>query len=207
MGLRINNYSKRFGDKLILSVPSIYLPPGIYWVKGENGSGKTTLLQSIAGLIPFDGEISVAAISLRTQPSDYKKIVNYAEAEPFYPDFLTGDDLISFYVSAKKGTNEQVLQLVNSFGIAAYKSAKIATYSSGMVKKLSLMLAFIGQPKLILLDEPLITLDVSAVTKLQELIKTYRDRGVGFLITSHQEVEIPEYAMSRIFVANNAISL
>lgn len=207
MGLRINNYSKRFGDKLILSVPSIYLPPDIYWVKGENGSGKTTLLQSIAGLIPFDGEISVAAISLRTQPSDYKKIVNYAEAEPFYPDFLTGDDLISFYLSAKKGTNEQVMQLVNSFGIAAYKSAKIATYSSGMVKKLSLMLAFIGLPKLILLDEPLITLDVSAVAKLQELIKIYRDRGVGFLITSHQEVEIPEYAMSRIFVANNTISL
>ncbi len=205
--LEIIGYEKRYSDKIIISIHSINLPMGIYWLRGENGSGKTTLLKSIAGIIPFTGAITACGIDLRKQPTHYKRIVNYAEAEPLYPDFLTGEDLIRFYVDAKTGDNEQVAQLEKIFGVDGFKHNKIATYSSGMIKKLSLMLAFIGRPKVILLDEPLITLDTQAVASLQKLIQTYTENGVSFLITSHQEVTIPGHAIRLLSLENSKITL
>ena len=114
----------------------------------------------------------------------YAKIVNYAEAEPIYPPFLSGKELVDFYKAAKGGDFPG--QLIKNIGADHFLHQKTVTYSSGMLKKLSLVLAFIGNPKLILLDEPLIALDTAAVEVLQSAILEYRKKGVSFLITSHQ---------------------
>ena len=164
------------------------LPTGIYWLKGINGSGKTTLIKSIAGLIPYKGSILINSISIRKDSTAYRSSVNYAEAEPLYPDFLTGNELISFYIKAKRGSKAQAAELVEALGAGSYLGQKVGTYSSGMAKKLSLILAFIGEPKLILLDEPLITLDVASVSALQNVIQQRLDSGISILITSHQEL-------------------
>lgn len=203
--IRFDNYHKRFAEHLVLAIPALKLDSGIYWLKGENGSGKTTLIRSIAGLIPFDGDISVDDKDIRKQRGEYKGIVNYAEAEPLYPGFLSGDDLIRFYTKAKSGNGQQVKMLTDALGIASYSANKIGTYSSGMAKKLSLVLAFIGTPKLILLDEPLITLDTASVAWLQELIKQYVGAGVSFLITSHQEVVLPGLSARHLLIQDKTL--
>src|SRR5207253_2363557 len=92
----------------------------------------------------------------------YRRIVNYAEAEPLYPEFLKGSDLVSLYQNTKAASSEQVQKLLTKLGVVNFQSKEIGTYSSGMIKKLSLVLAFMGNSKLILLDEPLITLDKDA---------------------------------------------
>jgi ABC-2 type transport system ATP-binding protein len=186
--IQFKNYKKYFGSQLIADIPLLELEHHIYWLQGDNGSGKTTLIKSIAGLIPFDGTISVAGADIRKQRMAYRNIVNYAEAEPAYPGFLTGMDLIRFYAKAKNAADNQAAALISSFGIGSYADNKIATYSSGMTKKLSLVLAFIGNPKLMLLDEPLITLDVQSVSNLQRIIGDCYRTGVTFIITSHQEL-------------------
>jgi ABC-2 type transport system ATP-binding protein len=183
-----NNYKKFFGQKLIVDIPSLELGHNIYWLQGENGSGKTTLMKSVAGLIPFEGSISLDGTDIRKHRTRYRELVNYAEAEPAFPGFLTGNDLVRFYTKTKKGNVQRVSSLIASFGIGDYIDNKIATYSSGMAKKLSLVLGFIGNPKLILLDEPLITLDVASVKTLQDMITSSYNEGVSFLITSHQEL-------------------
>lgn len=184
--LRIANYQKAYGSDPVLTIPQLHLEEGIYWLKGENGAGKTTFLKSVAGLIPFDGEISVQNTSLRKQRMLYTRIVSFAEAEPVYPAFLTGNDLLRFFRETK-GSNEKMEQrIVNAFGMKTYLPNKIDTYSSGMLKKLSLLLAFTGNPKLILLDEPFITLDTEAVSKLERLIADSFANGISILISSHQ---------------------
>ncbi|WP_162427405.1 ABC transporter ATP-binding protein [Pontibacter pudoricolor] len=80
--LRFKNYSKKFGSKTVLAIPDLTLEKGLYWLKGENGSGKTTLLKSVAGLIPFNATIQLNDISIKQQPVQYRRLVNYAEAEP-----------------------------------------------------------------------------------------------------------------------------
>jgi ABC-2 type transport system ATP-binding protein len=189
--LQVSNYQKSYdhGSTTVLHIQQLYLPKGLYWLKGENGSGKTTFLKSVAGLVPFEGKISVEGFDLRKQRTHYRQIVNWAEAEPVYPDFLTGNDLIAFYQSAKGGSTASLKNLVSLSGAEKFLNRKTGSYSTGMIKKLSLLLAFMGQPKLILLDEPLITLDTQTVPIIGKLIKQYYEQGVSFLISSHQPVD------------------
>ena len=188
--IRFAGYKKYYNNNLIIQSPLLELGHNMYWLKGENGSGKTTLIKSVAGLIPFEGSISVNGIDIKKQRTNYRLIVNYAEAEPIFPAFLTGTDLIRLYAKTKKASKEQEKQLIEALGIESYVDNKIATYSSGMAKKLSLVLAFLGTPKLTLLDEPLITLDHQSVLNLLELIDTSHSAGITFLVTSHQEITL-----------------
>jgi ABC-2 type transport system ATP-binding protein len=204
--LRFEKYRKAYGKTEVIGIPQLRLDAGIYWLRGENGSGKTTMIKSIAGLAPFDGVIEIDGKDIRKDRIGYTSIVNYAEAEPMYPSFLTGNDMISFYATAKNAAAEQVKMISDQLGIGGYVDNKIGTYSSGMAKKLSLVLAFMGQPKLILLDEPLITLDAQSVSILQEMIQQYHANGVSFIITSHQEVTLGTHTVGRLQIQNKTLT-
>src|SRR5690349_20757557 len=94
--IRVENLQKFYGSHLALNVPELYLKPGIHWVKGGNGSGKTTFFKTLAGLLPFQGKVIFngsghrETLDLQKNPVDCRRIVNYGEAEPLYPAFVTG---------------------------------------------------------------------------------------------------------------------
>jgi ABC-2 type transport system ATP-binding protein len=177
------------GLESVIDIPELSLQNNIYWLKGINGSGKTTLIKLIAGLIPFQGQILVDGFNILKDRIKYRCIVNYAEAEPVYPDFLSGRDLINFYTETKKAPPYQVKSIIERLDIGNYINNKVGSYSSGMTKKLSLTLAFLGNSKLILLDEPLITLDQKAISSVIDIIADYHKSGTCFLMASHQEFD------------------
>ena len=186
--LVFSEYKKLYNNEPVIEIDNLSLDGGIYWILGDNGSGKSTLLKCIAGLIPYKGSISFQGIFNNNKDSQsFRKIVNYAEAEPQYPEFLRGTDLIEFYKKAKGATGEQANYLLDKFKVKSFASGKIGEYSSGMIKKLSLALAFMGTPGLILLDEPLITLDNDAAIGVLDLINEHALNGVSVILTSHQE--------------------
>jgi ABC-2 type transport system ATP-binding protein len=188
--LQFVQIEKYYGNHLALQIPSLQLEKGLYWLKGENGSGKTTLMKMVAGLHPFKGDILLDGISIKKQRNDFLKIVNYGEAEPVYPSFLTAKDLVQLYCATKKADiNDSIQNLKELHIFDAYQNS-IGSYSSGMLKKLSLALAFIGKPQWILLDEPLITIDVTAVALVCDWIKKMQeDLGISFIISSHQSFQ------------------
>jgi ABC-2 type transport system ATP-binding protein len=204
--ITFTNFTKHYGSTLALTVPDMQLPPGVYWLRGENGSGKSTLIRSIAGLIPFQGSVAVQGIDVRHQGVQFRRIVNYAEAEPLYPAILTGSDLIRFYAATKGATSQQITQTISLFGIGGFVDNKIGTYSSGMTKKLSLVLSLLGSPRLILLDEPLITLDVASVDLLRTIILSQYRQGISFIITSHQELDFDGFKSSRLLIAHKTLT-
>ncbi|MCD6062408.1 MAG: hypothetical protein K0R82_319 [Flavipsychrobacter sp.] len=185
--IQFSGFEKYYGERLIVKA-NLLLPERFYWLKGGNGSGKSTLLKSVAGLMPYKGQITVAGLDIKKQRMSYRNAVSYAEAEPLYPEFLTGTDLLNFYIETRSGSKAQAGVLVEQLGIGAFIHTRIGTYSSGMLKKLSLALAFIGDPKLIMLDEPFITIDTPGIEQLNTLIKDSIESGVQVLITSHQEL-------------------
>lgn len=203
--LSIKNLRKEYGTHLILDIPHLQFEKGLFWVKGANGSGKSTLLKIISGMIPFDGEVNIDEVDLRKQPTDYRRLVNYVEAEPLFPPFLTGVDLISFFISTRLASQDEGDALVQKFNIGSFIKYPIGTYSSGMVKKLSLVLAFIGQPKYILLDEPLVTIDKESVPILYDLVKLYLNRGVNFVFTSHQAFELDGISVKELEVKDHKV--
>jgi ABC-2 type transport system ATP-binding protein len=188
--LQFERFSKSYSRRIV-GADELKLDAPLYWLRGGNGSGKTTLLQCIAGMVPFDGRISLEGLEAKKQIREYRRAVNIAMAEPRYPEFLRGTDLLRLYAETRSGTADQVQALISAFGASDFVGDRTGTYSSGMKKKLSLILAFIGDAKLILLDEPLITLDLAAVGTLIKLINTALDGGRRLIITSHQEIKLP----------------
>ncbi len=202
--LQFVHAQKFYGEQPVLRIPSLRLDKGVYWLQGINGSGKTTLLRMMAGLIPFDGDILFDGTSLHHKPLVYRRNLSWAEAEPMYPDFITGQELVAFYQDIRKASFLQIDKLIVLFRIQNYLSMPIGSYSSGTIKKLSLLLAFIGNPPLILLDEPFATLDAEAAILLPDLITEYqRDLGVSFIFSSHQPIKPGSLSINKKLVISD----
>ena len=189
--VQLQDIKKSYGSHVVVEVPSFTLEQNIYWLKGINGSGKTTLMKLIAGLLPFEGDVIIDHdVTIKKKRAEFLRLVNYAEAEPLYPPFLSGNDLLQLYIKSKNGTQDQAKELIAALQVGSFIENPTGTYSSGMLKKISLLLAFIGQPKLILLDEPLVTIDDKTVPAINRIIRDYHEQnGVTFLLTSHQLFE------------------
>jgi ABC-2 type transport system ATP-binding protein len=206
--LQFEQVHKSYDQHAVLEIPSLLLEKNIYWLQGPNGSGKTTFLRMLAGLIPFKGDILLNGVNLRENPLPYRRLVSFAEAEPLYPSFITGNELVSFYKEIRKAESAQTDMLVNFFRMHRFLPQPVGSYSSGMIKKLSLLLAFIGRPSLILLDEPLSTLDESALHHLPELISAYhKEFGTCFIFSSHQPFKSYSTIVKKILITDQTLQL
>lgn len=203
--LQLTSVSKAYNNITVLEIQDCSLSQGLYWLQGHNGSGKSTLLKIIAGLIPFSGNITLNnSISLHKQPVLFKKSVNYAPAEPLFPPFVTGQELVNFVQKIKSGTTKQITTVCDALQIGDFINNPTGTYSSGMLKKLSLLLAFTGEHQWILLDEPFTTLDKSSQEALEQLVvHTHKQENVSFILTSHHEIEATHIPFTKTFAINN----
>lgn len=187
--LAFHQFEKSYQGRTIIGIPDETLTSGVYHLKGQNGSGKTTLIKCIAGLIPFQGSIELLQIpnDLKHQQA-YRKLVSFSPSEPEYPGFMKGSDLIKLHQDLRNTSREEDQVLIEKLGVDQFQHQEIMSYSSGMIKKLSLVLAFIGSPKLIILDEPLNALDADSTNLIEPLINQYRLAGSTFVLTSHQDL-------------------
>lgn len=189
--LQFVDFRKNYGSFAALKIDSLQIGEGLYWLKGANGSGKSTLLKSVAGMLSFNGDVLLDGdISVKKDAVNYRRLVSFAEAEPLFPEFLTGREMINLFAKARGAETGQEEQYIESMQMQHYVGRPIGSYSSGMNKKLSLLLAFLGRPKLILLDEPLITIDTASLLILYKWINERREQeGTGFILSSHQALD------------------
>jgi ABC-2 type transport system ATP-binding protein len=202
--LQLRDLKKSFGTHPIFSIDNLELKPGIYWLKGVNGSGKSTFMNILAGLLPFHGEILLnGTLDIRRHAVEYRRIVNHAAAEPVFPSFLNGTEIVDFVQKIKGGSTSQREQIQDCLGIDQYIRNPTGSYSSGMLKKLALLLAFTGQPSWVLLDEPFTTLDHASQSQLCGLITQHHTYGVSFILTSHHDIDRSQLSISKVFMLNN----
>jgi len=201
--LEIQQFLKKYPTGFQLEINELYLKKGIHLIQGENGAGKSTLFKSIAGIQTYNGKILLDKIDLKKEPLVFRHLVNFAEAEPIYPEFLSLNDLILFVAQAKKASDKQVEDMKEAFGVFSFSGNNISTYSSGMLKKTSLLLAFLGDPKLIILDEPFTTIDTASQDFLIQLIEHKSAEGVSFLISTHQKAFIDLFSFESVHTISN----
>ena len=197
--LVFKNYKKKYTGHLVLEAEMLHIPEGLIWIRGVNGSGKSTLLKSIAGIIPFEGDILLNGISLKKDPVLIRRKITYAEAEPFYPEMLTAREIIEFAASVRGESDDNTRELIRHFGVDGYYKQACGGYSTGMLKKVALIMAFLGNPELILLDEPFAFIDRETEIKLIEIIRIFKDKGRSLMITSHHEMPMNEVTFDWIF--------
>jgi len=203
LNLTLNNISKNYGSHIVLEFDEWKIDSGIYWLKGGNGTGKTTLFRIISGQTPFDGTVLLDELNLKKQPTKFRSKISYAEAEPQYPQFITGKELLDFYKDARKASQIDIDSLTDLFEMTQFLNQKVGGYSSGMLKKLSIICAFIGDVELYILDEPLITIDTASADKLYQLILEKSKEGRSFLLSSHQEIDKDKLTINEVFTIEN----
>lgn len=203
MNLKLNNISKKYGSHTVLEFDDWKINAGIYWLKGGNGTGKTTLFRIISGQTPFDGTVLLNDINLKQEPVKFRSKISYAEAEPQYPLFVTGKELLIFYKEVRNASQIEVDKLTALFEMDEFLDQKVGGYSSGMLKKLSIICSFIGEVDLYILDESLITIDTASADKLYALITAKATQGKSFLLSSHQEIDTSKLTIDGVFKIEN----
>ena len=177
----------------------------IYGLLGPNGAGKTTLLSMIAGIIePDSGEILVNGLNV-LDPR-IRGMVGYCPQEAIVYDDLTGLENMMFYAGLQGLSGNHVKrkckELLDQMGLSEYANKKVRTYSSGMKKRLSFAISLIGDPELLLLDEPTVGMDPRIRRSVWESILRLKEEGKTIILATHYMEEADELS-DRVAIMNS----
>jgi ABC-2 type transport system ATP-binding protein len=201
--LEINRLTKRFGGAWALNGLDLKVMPGeIYGLLGPNGAGKTTTLKITAGLIePTAGSVTVLGFDSTKNSIEVKTQIGYVAEIPILYESLSPRELLEFEASIRRiekdSVNRRVSQLAEAFEIAPAFDSPIATLSMGTKQKVAIIAALLHQPPVLLLDEPLNSLDARSGRILRELLSLHVQRGGAVLFSTHI-LEIAQKLCSRI---------
>jgi ABC-type multidrug transport system ATPase subunit len=184
--VKIDNVEKKYGKFTALHKLSLEIKPGAHiLILGPNGAGKTTLIKSIMGILNFKGKITIDGIDVNKDPRGAKKVIGYV------PQNYAFYEALSIYEHAKLTTRlknlgteqiEEKLRLVNLWDA---RKRKVRACSDGMKQRLGIALALIGNPKLLLLDEPTSNIDLRGQLEFQRLLRALLAQGKTMITTSH----------------------
>ncbi len=187
MKLIVNEIEKKFEEKEVLKGASFTFEKGkIYGLLGRNGAGKTTLFNCISHEIDFDGGSVSLEENGENRPMNFD-MMGYAFSTPVLPEFLTGYEFIKFFLDIHKGKIENPLtveEYAQMVGLDLPDLDRLLKgYSHGMKNKMQMLCLLISKPPVILLDEPLTSLDVVAAHEMKELLLAMKKDHIIILST------------------------
>jgi ABC-2 type transport system ATP-binding protein len=189
--ITVSNLTKFYGDFQALDSVSFAVEKGwVYGYLGPNGAGKTTTIRTMLGLLkPDQGEVQITGINPTKNPVQALQSLGYAPELPTLQTFFTGEQLLDFmgkmFGLAAQARTERVKQLLDLVGLKEWGDKKIGNYSKGMVQRLSVALALINDPVVLVMDEPTIGMDPEATAHFRNLFTTLSKQGKTVFISSH----------------------
>ena len=200
--LEFAGVTKLYGSQRALSNVSLTVEQGeCLALLGHNGAGKTTAMKLALGLSqPSEGTVRV----LGADPSDSKargigRMVGFLPENIAFYDAMTGREALAFYARLKREPVKQNAELLERVGLSTAADKRIKTYSKGMRQRLGLAQALLGEPKLLLLDEPTTGLDPIFRLRFYELTHELAERGHTVVLSSHALTEI-EMRIDRVAI-------
>ena len=192
MELEIRNLSKRYGKKQALSNVSCKLNDGVYGLLGANGAGKSTLMNIITGNIEADeGEVLLDGKNILKSENqrEFREYLGYMPQFPIqYRGFTVLDFL--FYMASlrgisKKKAKEKIDELLDMLALTEVRNKKMTALSGGMKQRLMLAQSVIGNPKVLILDEPLAGLDEKTQDMLVDFLQSFHKAGKTLITITH----------------------
>ena len=204
--VEVQRATKRYGTTEAVRDVSLALNPGeTVALVGHNGAGKTTLFKLMLGLArPSVGTIRVLGEDPAAGEFAARRRLGYLPESVSFNAALTGREVLSFYARLKDEPVTKTLELLDRVGLASASARRIGTYSKGMRQRLGLAQALIGEPKLLLLDEPTTGLDPALRREFYEIVQELRNRGATVVLSSHVLTELEERA-ERVVIMNQGI--
>jgi ABC-2 type transport system ATP-binding protein len=189
--IEIKNLTKRYGNLTAVSNLNLHIPAGeCFGFLGPNGAGKTTTIKLLAGLLkPNEGTIDIGGYDVQNEPQKVKSIIGYIPDKPFVYEKLTGGEFLDFvtdlYQSDGAFAKEKREELLNLFNIKDFENELVESYSHGMRQKLIITAALIHNPKVIIIDEPMVGLDPKGMKQVKEIFKGLTKKGVTIFMSTH----------------------
>ncbi|WP_299121940.1 ABC transporter ATP-binding protein [uncultured Winogradskyella sp.] len=203
--VEITNLYKKFGKNDVLNGIDLSIKEGgIFAVLGPNGSGKTTIIKTILGMvIPDRGSIKVFNTDVKNN-SDYRHQIDYLPQIANFPSNLKVSELIKM-IKDLRGKTDADQNLIEKFKLGPFLNKKLGTLSGGTKQKVNIVLTFMFNSPIIILDEPTTGLDPISLIRLKELIEVEKSKGKTILITSHIMSFVEEVADKIVFILEGKI--
>ncbi|MBI3600906.1 MAG: ABC transporter ATP-binding protein [Nitrospinae bacterium] len=205
--INIKNLTKRYGNLTAISTLNLHISAGeCFGFLGPNGAGKTTTIKLLAGLLkPNEGAIEISGYDVQKEPQKVKSIIGYIPDKPFVYEKLTGGEFLDFitnlYQSNGIFAKEKREEFLNLFNIKDFENELVESYSHGMRQKLVITAALIHNPKVIIIDEPMVGLDPKGMKQVKEIFKGLTKKGVTIFMSTHT-MSVAQEMCHRIGIIN-----
>lgn len=208
--LKIENLNTSYGKNLVLKDINLEIKEGsIFGLIGPNGAGKSTLMKSILGLVEKDsGKITLYGkeINERNQKETNKNLGSLIEAPSFY-DHLTAYDNLDLICDMKNINKDKIDKTLRDVGLIKSKDKKVREFSLGMKQRMGIAIALIGNPKFLILDEPINGLDPYGIEEMRDLFKSIvKNSNTSILISSHILNEIEKISTHIGILKNGSLT-
>ncbi|RKX17467.1 MAG: ABC transporter ATP-binding protein, partial [Candidatus Zixiibacteriota bacterium] len=173
---------------------------------GPNGAGKTTTIKMMAGILkPTSGKVEIAGFDVQRQPERAKMKIGYVPDDPYLYDRLTAREYLEFvgglYRLDKKTVGIRSAELFEIFDMDGWVDRKCEEYSHGMRQKVVFCAAFLHDPTVLIVDEPVVGLDPRSTKMVKDFLKQYAAKGVAVFISTHV-LSIAEELCDRVGIIN-----
>lgn len=193
--LTVQGLRKRYGRTPVLDSISFDLDAGrVLAIVGSNGAGKSTLLKSILGLVRFEGTVDLDGVDVARNGREARRRIGYQPQHPAFHGDLTVLETVAFYARIRGVPATAVQPAVEAVGLAPHAAKRVDALSGGMRQRLALAVAQLGDPPLLVLDEPTAGLDVAARLELRRFVQREQGRGRTVILSTHWMEEIPAMA-------------
>lgn len=207
----IKDLHKSYGEKKVLLGVNLDVYEGeLFGFIGRNGIGKSTTIDCMIGAKKFNkGRIVLDGYDIKTEPLDAKASYGYCASEPACYEEMTGRDYLEFianiYQLSEGDFKKNYVYLCNRLQLKLEElNNPIADYSHGMKQKLCLVASLLHNPKIWILDEPTVGLDIMAVEELKKMMREYANHGNTVFVTSHN-IELVSRICDRVAIVNNGV--
>jgi ABC-2 type transport system ATP-binding protein len=194
--IKVKDLVKRYSGGVTIGPISIETMRGeILGLVGPNGSGKTTTIRCLVGLQrPTGGEVRVAGLDPLRDRKRLMRLVGYSQELPAFPPFQSGRDIIET-TGRLRGLDgpelrKEVERVLDLSGLVGHADRKVGSYSKGMVQRLSLAQALIGDPEILILDEPMLGVDPAARIHMREVFLELKRARKTILFSTHELYEV-----------------
>jgi len=203
--IKLSNLTKNYGKLAAVKNVNLEVASGeIFGFLGPNGAGKTTTIKMMAGLLqPTDGSVLICGHDVQKEPLQAKALTGFIPDRPFLYEKLTATEFMRFIAElyGMHAPNNRINALLDLFNLSDWRDELVENFSHGMKQRLVMASALIHDPKVLIVDEPMVGLDPRGARLVKDIFKDLASKGVAVFMSTHT-LEIVEQMCTRVAIIN-----